>query len=201
MPIMKLFKKFTLGTIVLLALWVGGFGIFALNAMFSTPQAEEETTDAIVVLTGGKNRIQEGLTLFANGRASHLFISGVFKDVTRRDILSQWTGDHALPPCCITLGYEATSTSQNAQETREWLIKNDYSSIRVVTGNYHMTRSMMELTHALPGIDIYTHPVRQSDLKRTSPRYWQLIFSEYHKSLYRAVQLLFTPRTSLERAE
>lgn len=197
---MTLLKKLGLGILALFILWIGGFSIFVLNAMFASPQAEAETTDAIVVLTGGKNRIEEGLTLFANGRASHLFISGVFKDVSRRDILSQWKGDHALPPCCITLGYEATTTAQNAQETREWVKEQDYSSIRLVTGDYHMTRSKMELGHALPGIDIYTHPVRQRDLKRISVRYWELLFSEYHKSLYRRVSLLFTPRPALDEA-
>ncbi len=197
---MNIFKKIALGAAALFFLWIAGFGIFALNAMISAPQAKQDTTDAIVVLTGGKNRIQEGLTLFANGRASHLFISGVFKDVTRREILSLWDGDHALPPCCITLGYEATTTSQNAQETRAWIQKHDYSSIRLVTGDYHMMRSMMELRHALPGIDIYAHPVQQSDLKHTSIRYWELLFSEYHKSLYRFVPLLFTPRQPLDEA-
>ncbi len=198
---MNIIKKIVLGAGTLLVLWIGGFGIFALNAMFSAPQAEADTTDAIVVLTGGQNRVEEGLKLFANGRASHLFISGVFKDVTRREILALWTGDHALPPCCITLGYEATTTAQNAQETRAWIQKHDYSSIRIVTGDYHMTRSKMELGHALPGIYIFAHPVRQNDLRRISPRYWKLLFSEYHKSLYRRVRLLFTARPALDETE
>jgi hypothetical protein len=64
-----------------------------------------------------------------------------------------------------------------------------------------MARSKMELAHALPGIEIFAQPVRQSDLGRFSLRYWHLLFSEYHKSLYRRVQLFFRPRPALERAE
>ena len=194
-------KKLTLAVIAMLILWVGGFVLFSLSALINIPQGEEETTDAIVVLTGGKNRVEEGLTLFANGRGTHLFISGVFKDVKKREILSQWKGDTALPPCCVTLGYKATSTQQNALETAEWIAAQDYSSIRLVTGDYHMGRSLMEMRHALPDIDIYAHPVPQPDLPRLSLRYWKLLFSEYHKSLYRRVQLLFTPRPKFETPE
>lgn len=126
----------------LILLWIGGFCVFAASAIMATPQSEEETTDAIVVLTGGKNRIQEGLSLFAQGRALHLFISGVHEDVKKYEILALWDGDHALPPCCVSLGYEATTTTQNAAETRKWIQKQDYSSIRLVTGDYHMMRSI-----------------------------------------------------------
>ena len=198
---MNVFKKAALTTLLILLVWVGGFFAFIGMTLSSSPKGIDETTDAIVVLTGGKNRIQEGLQLFANGRATHLFISGVFKDVTRSEILSLWTGEHALPPCCVTLGYNATSTAQNAQETREWLEEQDYSSIRLVTGNYHMPRSLMELSHALPGIDIYPHPVKQPDLSVKSEWYWRLMFMEYHKYLYRWIQLLFTPQHPFEEAE
>jgi len=194
---MNILKKISLGVCGVFALWILGFAGFSLTAITAKPQGVNETTDAIVVLTGGKNRIQEGLTLFAKGRASHLFISGVFKDVKKHEILSLWDGDHALPPCCVTLGYNATTTAQNAQETRDWITGTDYSSIRLITGNYHITRSHMELKHALPGIDIYLHPVKQSDLSLTSRYLWELLFSEYHKSLYRFVPLLLTPSPSL----
>lgn len=195
---MSIFKKTALGVSAFFVLWFGGFILFAASALTAVPQGTEETTDAIVVLTGGKNRVQEGLQLFANGRASHLFISGVFEDVQKSEILALWNGDHALPPCCVTLGYNATTTIQNAQEVREWLQEQGYTSIRVVTGNYHMPRSIMELRHALPGVEIYAHPVSQPDLSIFTPRLWELLFLEYHKCIYRRIQLLFTPQEPLD---
>ena len=194
---MHIIKKIILGIALLFTLWILGFVAFSLSALISGQQGKDETTDAIVALTGGQNRIQEALDLFAQGKASHLFISGVFKDVRKRDITGLWEGEHALPTCGITLGYEATTTEQNAQETREWIIKEDYQSIRLVTGNYHMARSLLELRHAMPGIDIYAHPVKQPNLGVFSKRFWELVFTEYHKYLYRRVQLLFTPRDPL----
>lgn len=195
---MNIFKKIGLGILAALILWIGGFFVFTVSAMTAKPKGANETTDAIVVLTGGSNRIEEGLSLFASGRGTHLFISGVFRDVKKREILSLWAGDHALPPCCVTLGYEADTTVQNAAETRNWLEAEGYNSVRLVTGNYHMPRAMMELRHALPGIDIYAHPIKQADLKISTRWYWILMFSEYHKCLYRWAQLLITPRTPLE---
>lgn len=197
MSVMRALKFLFISVWVLVLLWVGGFAVFAASAVMAKPQAAEETTDAIVVLTGGDNRIQEGLALFAQGRAAHLFISGVHENVKKREILALWNGDNALPPCCVTLGYEATTTTQNAQETRSWIEKEDYSSVRLVTGDYHMARSMMEMRHALPGVDIYAHPVHQTDFNARTRHYWELLFTEYHKTLYRWVQLVFTPRAEL----
>lgn len=197
MAIMRVLKKIFIALCVLVLLWLGGFAAFAVGAIMASPEDEDQTTDAIVVLTGGNNRIQEGLALFAQGKAAHLFISGVHENVKKREILSLWDGDQTLPPCCVTLGYEATTTTQNAAETRGWIEKEDYSSIRLVTGDYHIARSMMEMHHALPGVDIYAHPVHQPDLNVRTRHYWELLFSEYHKSLYRWVQLLFSKKVPL----
>ena len=198
---MKIFKTILIIFCTVVVLWAAGLAAFMINVVTMAPQSEDETTDAIVVLTGGRDRVEEGLSLFAKGRASHLFISGVHKDVKKSEILSRWSGNTALPPCCVTLGYEATTTRQNAQETRQWIEEKDYQSIRLVTGNYHMPRAYTELAHALPGIDIYANPMKQPELEYLSGRFAKLIFVEYHKWLYRKLTLLVTPQQPLEQAE
>lgn len=198
---MKAFKKILLGIAALLILWAGGFVLFTASALMAHPQGTQETTDAIVVLTGGHNRVEEGLALFAAGRGAHLFISGVHEDVKKSEILSLWKGENALPPCCVTLGYESTTTIQNAKEVRDWVEGEHYSSVRVVTGNYHMPRALLELSHALPGIGIYANPVKQPDLSFFAPRLWELLFLEYHKSIYRRAVLAVTPRKPLVEEE
>lgn len=198
---MKTFKTILIVFFSLVALWAAGFVGFTLNVVTMSPQNEDETTDAIVVLTGGNERVEEGLKLFATGRASHLFISGVHEDVKKRELLDRWTGNTSMPPCCVTLGYEATTTKQNAQETRKWLEERDYQSIRLVTGNYHMPRAYIEMAHALPGIDIYANPMKQPDLDYLSVRFIKLVFVEYHKWLYRKAVLLVTPQEPLQQPE
>ncbi len=198
---MKIFKTVLIVLFSLVVLWAAGLAAFMVNVVTMAPQSEDETTDAIVVLTGGNDRVEEGLKLFAIGRASHLFISGVHKDVKKKEITGLWTGTTALPPCCVTLGYEATTTKQNAKETRDWIEQQDYQSIRLVTGNYHMPRAYAELSHALPGIDIYANPLKQPDLDYLSARFAKLVFVEYHKWLYRKVTLLFTLQAPLQQAD
>ncbi len=199
--IMKIFKNTIAVVACIVVLWMAGFLAFSIVAVTASPQGDDETTDAIVVLTGGKERVEEGLKLFAKGRASHLFISGVHEDVKKAEILSLWNGDSSLPPCCVTLGYKATTTVQNAEETREWIAEEEYTSIRLVTGNYHMPRAKTELAHALPGIDIFEHPLKQPDLDYLSVRFAKLIFSEYHKWLYRKVVLLFSAQRAFEHTD
>lgn len=173
------------------AFWLVGFALFCISSLMASPQSEKQTTDAIVVLTGGQNRVDQGLILFANGRASHLFISGVHPDVKRREIISRWAGETSLPPCCIALGKTATTTIENARETADWAHENDITSIRLVTSNYHMNRAHLELSKAMPEIDIISNPIKQNDLDTAKGRIWKLLFSEYHKYLLRSVQLLF----------
>ena len=172
--------------------WVIGLVVFAMVSLSASPQKPAQTTDAIVVLTGGQNRIDQGLILFAQGKASNLFISGVHPDVKKYDITKRWAGETSLPPCCISLGKHATSTIENASETAEWAAEHDIKSIRLVTSNYHMARAKLELSAAMPNVRIITNPIQQDDLDTSERRIWRLMFSEYHKFLLRYVQLLFT---------
>ena len=176
----------------LAALWLAGLAIFSVVRLGSSPQSPDKTTDAIVVLTGGQNRVDQGLILFANGKASNLFISGVHPDVKKREITGRWAGETSLPPCCIALGKTATTTIENATETADWAQKNDIESIRLVTSNYHMPRARLELQATMPDVTIIKNPIEQDDLDTAEGRIWHLLFSEYHKFLLRSVQLIFS---------
>src|SRR3546814_4570320 len=61
--------------------------------------------------------------------------------------------------CCVDLGFEAADTAGNALETAGWLNAHGYKSIRLVTANYHMPRSLVEFSRRLPGITIVPPPV------------------------------------------
>jgi len=144
-----------------------------------------------VVLTGGQNRIDQGLILFAEGKASHLFISGVHPDVKTSEIKGRWAGETSLPPCCFSLGKDSSTTIENASETAAWAQDNDIESIRLVTSNYHMPRAKLELLATMPDVRIIAHPIEQDDLDTGEKRIWRLVFSEYHKYILRSIQLLF----------
>jgi len=176
--------------ILIPALWGIGLWNFTSTVMSITPQDNYTKTDAIVVLTGGTQRVEEGLRLFALGRSGTLFITGVHPSVKQEEITAQWSGSPNLPECCIVLGYRATSTIQNAQELKEWLeYKEGIKSIRLVTANYHMPRAYNEFSHTLPDINILPHPIANHGFAANSWQFWNVMMSEYHKTMFRQLTM------------
>jgi len=89
--------------------------------------------------------------------------------------------------CCVTLGFAATDTRGNAQETREWAEANGIKSLRLVTSDWHMRRAATELRRQLPD-DVKLI----KDAVRSEPSLWLLLI-EYHKWLVsRTVGPLFS---------
>ncbi|MFL2771280.1 MAG: YdcF family protein [Rhodospirillaceae bacterium] len=149
-------------------------------------------TDAIVVLTGGSERIATGVYLLANGLADKLLISGVGAPVSPLDLIGEeLKSPHAIA-AKITLGDMAEDTPGNALETRQWVANEKISSIRVVTAAYHMPRSLRELEYAMPEIIIIPHPVFPIQVKE---KWWRhpgtasLIAGEYTKFLFSGARI------------
>ena len=176
--------------LVLLSIWLGGL-LYFTSLIPDSVTDPTTATDGIVVLTGGSDRLREGLQLLADGRARRLLISGVFRDASLADLLHTGEAPAGLSQqmidCCITIGYRAGNTLGNATEAAEWAAANDIHSLRLVTADYHMPRSLLEFSHALPGARIVPHPVFPEEVKRE--RWWlwpgtaSLVVSEYHKYL------------------
>lgn len=170
----------------MIVLWLAGFGWFVASSYLMRPDPSS-TTDAIVVVTGGRLRLEAGLELLAAGKAKKLFISGVNQHVDRDELL------HSLGPlpenaaCCIIVGHEAVDTFGNARETAEWMHGEGYRSLRLVTSWYHMRRSLLEFGRAMPLVHIVPHPVYAH---RVDPQRWWnwhgaplLVLGEYDKYL------------------
>ena len=64
---------------------------------------------------------------------------------------------------------------------------NGFRSLRLVTANYHMPRSLLQFRHALPDATIIAHPVFPDHVKQDSWWQWpgtaRLIIGEYNKFL------------------
>jgi uncharacterized SAM-binding protein YcdF (DUF218 family) len=164
--------------------WLGGLLWFATPPAADTRAA---ATDAIVVLTGGSLRLQSGIDLLREGKGRKLFVSGVNHQVDLDDLLgvSGNAPDWAL--CCVVLGHQADNTFGNAQETAQWIRRQGFRSLRLVTAWYHMPRSLLEFDRAMPAIDIVAHPVFPDQVKQE--RWWAwpgtaaLLVNEYVKYL------------------
>jgi uncharacterized SAM-binding protein YcdF (DUF218 family) len=166
------------------SLWLAGLGWFA-----TPPAGDLQTapTDAIVVLTGGSQRLQTGFDLLREGKGRKLFVSGVSHQVDLNDLLraSGNAPDWAL--CCVVLGHEAEDTLGNAYETSQWMRRQGFRSLRLVTAWYHMPRSLLEFDRAMPEMDIVAHPVFPDQVKQGRWWAWRgtavLLVGEYIKYL------------------
>jgi len=173
--------------LLLVLLWAAGLARFA-SAIPRDVDDPDHATDAIVVLTGGSLRVESGLRLLAAGKAKKLFISGVYRGVDVAELLHISRQSPDSVACCIVLGHTADNTAGNARETAEWMAQEGFRSLRLVTASYHMPRSLLEFTRAMPAIEIVPNPVFPEALK-TRP-WWQrrssavLILGEYSKYLY-----------------
>ena len=152
---------------------------FALFSVTLAKPAEDAQTEAVVVLTGGKGRIERGMAVMKRGDAKRMLISGADPSVTRED-LARRLGPGSLRTlrCCVDLGSEAVDTRSNAEETRRWMTRRGYRSLRLVTSDYHMRRAAYELRTDLPNAEIIEDavPTRPSLL---------LLFKEYNFYLVR----------------
>jgi len=50
-------------------------------------------------------------------------------------------------------------THGNAQETASWVQRHHYSSLIIVTADYHMPRSLVEFGSEMPGVKLIPYPV------------------------------------------
>lgn len=158
----------------LLIVWALGFVWFAS----ALPQpATAARTDAIVVPTGSGGRIERGIALLREGAADKMLVTGVDVEVKPGEFMAEYGVDQAMMDCCITLGFSALDTRGNARETAEWIAEHDYTSLRLVTADWHMRRTAVELADRLPQ---QVSVVR--DGVPTQPSFATL-FAEYHKLL------------------
>lgn len=167
---------------LLLLLYALGFIIFAVTLDKPTGRAR---TDAAVVITGGSGRIEQGIDVLSRGEAKRLLIAGADPSVTKRDLVRRLGGNGKLLRCCVDLGSESVDTRSNAEEAKRWLDRRGYTSLRLITSDWHMRRARYEFRRVLG--DRYE---LVPDAVKSQPRLTTL-FSEYNKLLLRRIAVLF----------
>ncbi|WP_340644017.1 YdcF family protein [Phenylobacterium sp.] len=170
-------------------IWSAGLFSFTARIEASTPVAEPPRADGVVALTGaGSNeRLAAGVNLLENGKAQRMLVSGVNPEASREDIRTVSKAVRRLYDCCVDLDFTAADTVGNARETADWARKLRYSSLIVVTADYHMPRAMLELRATMPQIDLRPYPVATKVVN--AKRWWRtsggarLMIVEYSKYL------------------
>ncbi|MEM8976412.1 MAG: YdcF family protein [Pseudomonadota bacterium] len=175
-----------------LAVLILGFFYFATVTLREQP-ADIAKADAIVVLTGGSDRLRRAGELFRKGKANYLLVSGVNKKLAKAKVQELIGISGRKFDCCVKVGYFAQNTRGNAIEARDWLRKNKFKTLIVVTAAYHMPRSMAELSLAMPDVKLIPYAVVPSRF-RAQP-WWlhstnaRILAQEYIKFLPIAAHL------------
>ncbi len=185
-----------LGILATLA-WLVGLVIF-VETLEQPRSPDSARADGIIVLTGGADRIEDGIRLLETGRGRRLLISGVNVQVTAEQLRRTWPGHELAFECCIDLDFRARNTIENARESAQWVRKNVFRSILLVTASYHMPRARLEFAEVLPGIEIVPYPVvpdrsRLEDWWR-EPVLLRLLAAEYTKFLAARVRAALPDR-------
>ncbi len=174
--------------IIAAMIWGVGLLTFATRVEQSTPAPEPAVADGIVALTGGSSvRLETAMGLLERGRGKRLLISGVNDAATREDIRTVTKAYNRIFDCCVDLGREAQDTVGNAAETAEWSKANGFRTLIVVTADFHMPRSLVELRAAMPGVTLVPHPVVTAQLNarawESGGRDFRVMTGEYSKYL------------------
>lgn len=165
---------------LLLLLYAIGFIIFAFTLGKPAP-ANSNPTDAAVVLTGGKGRIEHAIEVLKNGKAKRLLVAGADPSVTKRDLANRIPGSFDLLKCCVDLGSESVDTRSNAEEAARWLVNHRFHSVRLITSDWHMRRAHYEFTRVLG-----SRYALLTDAVPSEPSFLTL-FGEYNKYLLRRI--------------
>lgn len=173
--------------LVMLAVVMLVIGFFIFTGSIERSQLEPRTADGIAVLTGGVARIDEAMKLLTQQKAKRLLITGVNRTTSTEELKQLASQGDQLFSCCVDIDKEARNTIDNATETSQWVARNHYTSVIVVTSNYHMPRALAELGRVMPGVTLIPYSVVDNNVHLdrwwTFPGTTRLLISEYLKYL------------------
>jgi len=123
-----------------------------LNAMANYLIVDQvpRKADVIIVLGGGNDRVEHGVSLYQMGYANEILFTGGSgaNDMARYALSLGVTQDHIL------IEDQSHTTFENAKFSLKIIPDQGYKSAIVVTSPYHTRRSSIIFTQVFKGIDV-----------------------------------------------
>ena len=174
---------------------------FKKNILSLTKYSNIESPN-IVILTGGANRIKDGLKIIEDFKNSKninykILVSGTGMGFTKSSLKKKLgpNFNSQLIQCCIDLDGVSKNTLTNASETFKWTSKNDIKEFILITSNYHMPRAILEFKNIMPNLKIYTYAItpKKHDIENWLSSYqtFSLVFTEYCKFIIAGLRIKF----------
>jgi uncharacterized SAM-binding protein YcdF (DUF218 family) len=114
------------------------------------PGPPARPADAIFVLTGGEGRIQEGFRAWSGGAARELYILGAGRRVPVPRIVPEASRISAEALSRIHVEGWSENTLENAFSAKSAVGEGKYSSVILVTSDYHIPRAVLVFRKVLP---------------------------------------------------
>ncbi|MFZ1815074.1 MAG: YdcF family protein [Rhizobiaceae bacterium] len=191
-------RVFILSLILVVCATLSGFFQFYRSIQGDSAAIPAMKADGIVVLTGGADRVSSAVELLRKGYGKRLLISGANPKSSLTAIRRSVGGENDLYTCCVDIDQAATDTYGNAEETSKWVSRNGFDSLIVVTSNYHMPRSLVEMQRSMPSTQFVPYPVDYQPLAGkgwiSDPISLKIVASEYLKYLAALVRSGFSDR-------
>ena len=154
----------------------------------------------IVILTGGANRIKDGLKIIDNFETTkniklNILVSGTGKGFSKNSLKKQLGPkfNPELIKCCVEIDSVSKNTFTNASETFKWTQKNNIKEFVLITSNYHMPRAFLEFNNSMPNLKIYKFTITPSkhDIEKWLSSYqtFSLIFKEFCKYMVASLRI------------
>ena len=189
-----IFSIFSFLTIFFIELY-----LFKENILSFKKYSNKENSN-IVILTGGTNRIKDGLRIvndFKNLKKFNfkILVSGTGRGFTKSSLIQKIDPnlDSKFIKCCIDLDSVSKNTFTNARETSKWAKKNNIKEFILITSNYHMPRAILEFQNIMPDHQIFTFPIKP---KKHNIEEWlysyktfNLVFIEFCKYIISSMRI------------
>ena len=114
------------------------------------PGPPTRPADAIFVLTGGEGRIQEGFRAWSGGAARELYILGAGRTVPIERIVPEASRLPAEALARVHVEGWSVNTLENAFSAKTAVGEGKYSSVILVTSDYHIPRAHLAFRKVLP---------------------------------------------------
>jgi uncharacterized SAM-binding protein YcdF (DUF218 family) len=114
------------------------------------PPPPTRPADAIFVLTGGVGRIQEGFRAWSGGAARELYILGAGRKVPVTQIMPEVSRISAEALSRVHVEGWSENTLENAFSAKFAVGEGKYSSVILVTSDYHIPRAVLVFRKVLP---------------------------------------------------
>ncbi|QUL53897.1 YdcF family protein [Paenibacillus tritici] len=166
--------------------------LFLCAGRFLPLSQSPRPADAIIVLSGGGGRVEQGVQLFEQGYAPQLLLSNAKEGAGPAGDMRETALSLGIPEDAILAEDAAQSTYQNAQFTLPIMQQQGFKSAIVVSSDFHMRRVKFIFDHVYKNSGIELTYIG-ADSGYNAKTWWsdrysrETIFNEYTKMIGNAL--------------